>query len=88
MIACGGGVSKHHICLAALAGGGADYAVYINSASEYDGSDAGASPDEAISWGKVKRDAKPVKVWSEVSLVLPIIVGETFVRNFEIARGV
>jgi len=29
---------------------------------EYDGSDAGASPDEAISWGKIRMDAKPVKV--------------------------
>jgi hypothetical protein len=36
--------------------------VFINTASEYDGSDSGASPDEAVSWGKIKRDAKPVKV--------------------------
>ena len=41
---------------------GADFSVFINTASEFDGSDAGASPDEAISWGKIKRDAKPVKV--------------------------
>jgi len=25
-------------------------------------SDSGASPDEAVSWGKIKRDAMPVKV--------------------------
>ena len=25
-------------------------------------SDSGASPDEAVSWGKIKRDATPVKV--------------------------
>ena len=41
---------------------GADFSVFINTASEYDGSDSGASPDEAVSWGKIKRDAKPVKV--------------------------
>jgi len=41
---------------------GADHAVFINTAQEYDGSDAGARPDEAISWGKIRMDAKPVKV--------------------------
>lgn len=67
---------------------GADYSVYINTASEYDGSDAGARPDEAVSWGKIKLDAKPVKVWAEATLVLPILIGETFARNFEIAKRV
>lgn len=43
---------------------GADFAVYINTAQEFDGSDSGARPDEAISWGKIRIDAKPVKVWS------------------------
>jgi deoxyhypusine synthase len=41
---------------------GADYAVFVNTASDFDGSDAGASPDEAVSWGKIKREATPVKV--------------------------
>lgn len=57
---------------------GADHAVYINTATEFDGSDSGASPDEAISWGKIKIDAKPVKLVCEVTLVLPLIVSETF----------
>ncbi len=26
--------------------------------SEYDGSDSGARPDEAVSWGKISLDAK------------------------------
>jgi len=34
----------------------------LNTASEYDGSDSGARPDEAVSWGKIKADASPVKV--------------------------
>ena len=65
---------------------GANFSVCINTASEFDGSDAGARPDEAISWGKIAPDAKPVKLYAEVSLVLPIIIGETFARNFDLAR--
>ena len=41
---------------------GADYAVYVNTAQESDGSDSGARPDEAVTWGKIKGNAKPVKV--------------------------
>ena len=41
---------------------GADYAVFVNTAQEFDGSDAGASPDEAVSWGKIRISARPVKV--------------------------
>lgn len=62
MIIIGGGVVKHHICNANLMRNGADYSVFINTASEFDGSDSGARPDEAISWGKIRMDAKPVKV--------------------------
>lgn len=54
MIILGGGVVKHHICNANLMRNGADYAVYINTGQEFDGSDSGAKPDEAISWGKIK----------------------------------
>ena len=43
---------------------GADFSVFVNTASEFDGSDSGARPDEAVSWGKIKMDAKPVKVSS------------------------
>ncbi len=41
------GVVKHHICNANLMRNGADYAVYVNTGQEFDGSDAGASPEEA-----------------------------------------
>lgn len=63
MIILGGGVIKHHIANACLMRNGADYAVYINTAQEFDGSDAGARPDEAISWGKIKPGADHVKVF-------------------------
>ena len=63
VIILGGGLPKHHICNANMFRNGADYAVYINTAQEFDGSDSGAQPDEAVSWGKIKGSAKPVKVY-------------------------
>jgi len=85
-IIIGGGVIKHHINNAHLMRNGADYSVLVNTAQEFDGSDAGARPDEAISWGKIAVGAKSVKVYAEATLVMPIIIGETFVRNFDYAK--
>lgn len=67
---------------------GADFSVLVNTAQEFDGSDAGARPDEAISWGKIAIGAKSVKVYCEASIVMPIIIGESFVRNFDKANRV
>lgn len=64
MIILGGGIVKHHIANACLMRNGAESAVYINTAQEFDGSDAGARPDEAVSWGKIKVGADSVKVSS------------------------
>ena len=36
--------------------------MFLNTAQEFDGSDSGARPDEAISWGKIRKEADPVKV--------------------------
>jgi hypothetical protein len=35
---------------------------------QYDGSDSGARPDEAVSWGKIRAGAESVKVsrWSRL----------------------
>ncbi|MCJ1276163.1 Deoxyhypusine synthase [Puttea exsequens] len=62
MIILGAGLVKHHIANACLMRNGADSAVYINTAQEFDGSDAGARPDEAVSWGKIKAGGQSVKV--------------------------
>lgn len=62
IIILGGGIVKHHIANACLMRNGAESAVYINTAQEFDGSDAGARPDEAVSWGKIKATADSVKV--------------------------
>jgi len=81
MIILGGGLIKHHICNANLMRNGADFSLFVNTASEFDGSDSGARPDEAISWGKIRKDATPVKVYAEISLVFPLIVAETFAKR-------
>lgn len=78
MIILGGGLVKHHICNACLMRNGADYAVYINTGQEFDGSDAGARPDEAVSWGKIKAEAHSVKIYADATVVFPLIVAATF----------
>ena len=83
MIILGGGVPKHHINNANLMRNGADFSVSINTAQEFDGSDSGAKPDEAISWGKIRPEATPVKVHADASIMFPLLVAQTFKRNFE-----
>jgi deoxyhypusine synthase len=83
MIILGGGVVKHHICNANLMRNGADHTVLINTGQEFDGSDSGARPDEAVSWGKIKLTGSSIKVYADASLVFPIIVAQTFVKHFE-----
>ena len=70
MIILGGGIVKHHIANACLMRNGAESAVYINTAQEFDGSDAGARPDEAVSWGKIKEDGDSVKVSIKLSPII------------------
>jgi deoxyhypusine synthase len=82
-IIIGGGVAKHHTCNANLMRNGADYSVYINTASDYDGSDTGATPDEAISWGKIRGTAKPVKVTADATIAFPLIVASTFAKDVD-----
>lgn len=79
MLILGGGLVKHHICNANLMRNGADFAVFVNTGQEFDGSDSGAKPDEAVSWGKIKPEATPVKVHAEATLVLPLLVALAFV---------
>lgn len=83
MVILGGGIVKHHNCNANMMRNGADYAVYINTGHEFDGSDAGASPDEAVSWGKIRVEARPVKLSCDASLVFPLIVSQTFYKAYQ-----
>ncbi len=70
----GGGISKHHTLWWNQFRGGLDYAVYITSATEQDGSLSGAQVREAISWGKVSTKAKQVTIFGEVTSILPFLV--------------
>ena len=78
IIVLGSGPIKHHICNANMFRNGADYAVYINNAQEFDGSDSGAKPEEAISWGKILPEAKHVKVFGDATILFPLIVAKCF----------
>lgn len=69
----GGGVSKHHVLWWNQFRDGLDYAVYITTAVEYDGSLSGARVREAISWGKVREKARRVTVEGDASLLLPLL---------------
>jgi deoxyhypusine synthase len=70
----GGGVSKHHTIWWAQFRGGLDYAVYITTAPEWDGSLSGARVREGISWGKVKESARQVTVEGDASALLPLMI--------------
>ena len=59
---------------------GADFSVYLNTAQEYDGSDSGARPDEAVSWGKIRPEARPVKVCGDATILFPLLVAVTFAK--------
>merc|ERR1739848_310873 len=79
MIILGGGLVKHHICNANLMRNGADFSVFVNTGQEFDGSDSGARPDEAVSWGKIRLEAEPVKVYADATVVFPLLVASAFV---------
>lgn len=80
VIVLGGGVIKHTILNANLFRDGADYGVFINHAIEQDGSDAGASPEEAVSWGKLMPNSERVKIFGDAILLFPLIVAKTFAK--------
>jgi len=76
----GGGISKHHTLWWAQLKEGLDYAVYVTTAVEYDGSLSGAQPREAISWGKLKTSSKYIVVYGDATVLLPIIVAGVMCR--------
>ncbi|MEM0254348.1 MAG: deoxyhypusine synthase [Candidatus Bathyarchaeia archaeon] len=70
----GGGISKHHVLWWNQFKNGLDYAVYITTAAEYDGSLSGARPREAISWGKINEKAKTITIEADATVVLPLMI--------------
>ena len=69
----GGGISKHHTLWWNQYRDGLDFAVYITTAQEFDGSLSGALVREAISWGKVTQNAKQTTIHAEITTVLPFL---------------
>lgn len=74
----GAGLVKHMILNSNMLRNGMDYCVYVNTAAEFDASDSGARPDEAVSWGKLLPDARSVKVFADTTIVLPLIIAGAF----------
>ncbi len=70
----GGGISKHHTLWWNQFKEGLDYAVYVTTASEYDGSLSGALVTEAVSWSKVKPEAMKVTVHGDATILIPLLI--------------
>lgn len=83
----GGGISKHHTLWWNQFRNGLDYAVYITSATELDGSLSGAQVREAISWGKVSTRARQVTVFGEVTTLFPFVVTALIQRLSQTAKS-
>ena len=64
---------------------GLDYAVYISTAVEWDGSLSGARPREAVSWGKINEKAKFTIVEEDATVVLPLVFA-SLLERFGIAH--
>ncbi|MFH0835729.1 MAG: deoxyhypusine synthase family protein [Candidatus Micrarchaeota archaeon] len=78
-IILGGGFAKHHAIGANILRGGFDYAVYISTGSDRDGSLSGARTKEAVSWGKIKAskpNAPPNTAFVEcdASIAFPLLL--------------
>jgi deoxyhypusine synthase len=76
----GGGISKHHTIWWNQFKDGLDYAVYVSTAEEWDGSLSGARPREAVSWGKISEKAKKVMIEGDASLILPLMLSALVTR--------
>ena len=80
----GGGISKHHTLWWNQFKDGLNYAVYISTADEWDGSLSGARPREAVSWGKISERARRMMIEGDASLILPLMVSVLISR---LAKG-
>lgn len=77
----GGGISKHHVIWwSQFKENGLDYAVYMSSAVEWDGSLSGAKPREAISWGKIGKNAKFTDIDGDATVLLPLLYASLIER--------
>ncbi|HXX87979.1 MAG TPA: deoxyhypusine synthase [Candidatus Acidoferrum sp.] len=81
MVIIGGGVPRNTIQSAALASKkGMDYAVIITMDRPEPGGLSGSTLEETVSWGKVKSRADKVMVFSDATIVFPIMVASVIER--------
>jgi len=75
-IILGGGISKHHAIGVNILRDGFDYAVYVTTASPWDGSLSGARTQEAVSWGKIREKASQITVDCDATIAFPLIISK------------
>jgi deoxyhypusine synthase len=80
-IILGGGISKHYILNANIFKEGFDYTVIISTADFSDASDSGGSPDEAVTWSKIKVRSPKAKVYLDASIAFPLFCYDVFVQK-------
>ena len=78
-IILGGSLPKHHIMNANMMREGTKYTVYVTTAHPGDGSNAGARPEEAVSWGKQSFEARSITVEGDATIIFPLLVAGAFV---------
>jgi deoxyhypusine synthase len=81
-IILGGSTPKHYTLNANIFKEGLNYAVYITTANEFDASDSGGNPQEAVSWAKINPAASAIKIRLEASIAFPLLVAGSFARIY------
>lgn len=80
-IILGGGISKHYNLNAQIFKEGFDYAIYLTTANEYDGSDSGGNQEEAKTWAKIKINAPTAKVRADFTITFPLLIAATMRKS-------
>jgi deoxyhypusine synthase len=73
-IILGGGFAKHHAIGLNILRGGLDYAVYVSTGTQFDGSMTGARTNEAVSWGKISEKANTAYVEGDATIIFPLLI--------------
>jgi deoxyhypusine synthase len=82
-IILGGGIAKHFLLNAAIFRDGFEKSIYVTTATEFDGSDSGGNQEEAISWNKIKPEAKRVKIVADATIVFPLLMASTVAKKID-----
>ncbi|KAL7717773.1 Deoxyhypusine synthase [Entamoeba marina] len=77
----GAGIAKHHILNSMKRRGGCDYCAMISTSSESDASDGGSEIEADKTKGFFSADCKPARVNGDASIILPLIVSQTFAKS-------